>query len=308
MTSRIKRIDKTYASAMIFFGLVCAMCFGAFRRAAASPQPQVSGSKLPDLAGFTTGMSPQQVYEMLKSIDPGHTVALTQTTIPQLYGDKPIMVGMNPATQDFAKESINVTFTLPPAPQVSWQVAHHIGQFTSTRKNVYNSLVQKYGPPWAPDVTADRYALAGLSWYFDDQGRLVSPPDGQALIAFKNCVGQFFVAASNYNDGGITLANDATTNIVNPGRARNAVFPLPPTWDPNTHPQCVNMIKLSVTVNANAPSTPDASGIFSMDFTMTAPTIQHRAFVTYNDAVNAVVAKGIQQQDNKAQQQAMPKF
>jgi hypothetical protein len=199
-----------------------------------------------------------------------------------------------------------VSFTMPPAPQVAWQIAHHIGQFTSTRKNVYNSLVQKYGQPWAPDRPADPYVLSGLNWYFDEQGHQVSVPDGQALLAFKTCTGQFFGAA--YTDGGAYLANDATTNIVNPNQPRTAVYHLPAAWDPATHPQCVNVIKLSVTVTANGPPQPDASVTVAMDFTMTDPTIQHRAFITYNDAVNAVVAKGIQQQDNKAQQQDVPKF
>jgi hypothetical protein len=299
-------------SRWIFVGMLAlagAICFGAFQGAAAPPQPQAAGAKLPDLVGFTTGMSAQQVYELLKAADPGHTVALTQTTIPQLYGDKPITIGMNPATMDFNKEAINVSLTMPPAPQVAWQIGHHIGLFTSTRKNVYNSLVQKYGQSWAPDRVADPYALAGLNWYFDEQGRLVSvPADQAALIAFKNCIGQFFGAAFNYNDGGAYLANDATTNIVNPNRPRTSVFQLPVAWDPATHPQCVNIIKLSVSVTVNGPPQPDASVTVAMDFTMTDPTIQHRAFITYNDAVNAVVAKGIQQQDNKAQQQAVPKF
>jgi hypothetical protein len=275
MKLKNKRMDRTYATAMVAFGFVCVGCFGAFQGAAA--RPQATGAKLPDLVGFTTGMPAQQVYEMLKAVDPGHTVALTQTTIPQLYGDKPVAVGMNPATEDFNKEAINVSLTLPPAPQVAWQVAHHIGQFTSTRKNVYNSLVQKYGQPWAADRPADPYVLSGLNWYFDEQGHQLSVPDPQALLAFKNCTGQFFGPAYNYADGGGYLANNATTNIVNPNRPRTSVFALPPAWDPATHPQCVNVIKLTVTVTANAGPAPDAAGTFSMDFVMTDPTIQHRA-------------------------------
>jgi hypothetical protein len=308
MTARNKGIKRNHALALPVFGFVCAVCLGGFPGAATPPQPQASGSQLPDLVGFTTGMPAQQVYEKLKAIDPGHTVALTQTTIPQLYGDKPIMVGMNPATMDFHTEAINVSFTMPPAPQVAWQIQHQLGLFTSTRRNVYNQLVQKYGEPWPPDRFADPYVLSGLNWYFDEQGHQVSVPAGQALIAFQTCVGQFFGPASYNGDAGAYMANDATTNIVQPNRPRTSVYPLPPAWDPATHQACANIIKLTVTVSATGPPQPDASVQVAMDFKMWDPTIQHRAFVTYNDAVNAVVAKGIQQQNNNANQQAVPKF
>ena len=43
-------------------------------------------------------MAPQQAYNLLKEHDPGHSVSLTQWTIPQIYGDKPIALGMTTAT------------------------------------------------------------------------------------------------------------------------------------------------------------------------------------------------------------------
>src|ERR1700681_1688986 len=135
--------------------LVLAVGLGAHLRGASPAQPQAQapaagGSALPDILGIRTGMTAQQAYDLLKGIDPGHTVVVEQWTIPQLYADKPIIFSMNPATTG-ADNQIMVSITLPPNPQVVWRVHRSIGRFTSTKPNVLKTLFDKYGTPWNPN-------------------------------------------------------------------------------------------------------------------------------------------------------------
>src|ERR1700736_2782284 len=173
--------------------LVLAVGLGAHLRGASPAQPQAQApaagsSALPDILGVRTGIPAKQAYDLLKAIDPGHTVGLEQWTIPHLYSDKRIVFSMNPATTD-PDNQIIVSITLPQNPQVVWQVHRSIGRFTSTKPNVLNSLFQKYGTPWNPNpgqpVNSD---VGDLYWFFDEQGRTVNRTSPADVLALKNCM------------------------------------------------------------------------------------------------------------------------
>jgi hypothetical protein len=287
-------------------GLILTVTFAAYPGASALPQaPAAGGSKLPDILGITTGMAPQQAYELLKTHDPGHTVALTQWTVPQIYGDKPITLGMN--TANTGMETVYVALTMPPNAQAVWHIHRSIPQFTSTKTNVLNSLYQKYGMPWNPYPGTPRNTdIGSLQWFFDEQGRPVNPTAPADVLALKNCVNStlqiWYMAFPAMPAGN----NGVATNSVTPGGPRTTVETVPPVLDPSKSPQCNNLIYVTVSVNGGVVRDTDLN--FYLDFQISDYTMQHRAGVALNDALNAVVTKGAQQQRNDAQQQSVPKF
>jgi hypothetical protein len=289
--------------------LALAVGFGAHLRGASPARPQAQtpaagGSGLPDILGIHPGMTAQQAYGLLKAIDPGHTVTLDQWTIPQLYKDKPIVFSMNPATTG-PDNQIVVSITLPPNPQVVWQVRRSIGRFTSTKPNVLNSLFHKYGTPWNPNpgqpVNSD---LGELYWFFNEQGKPVNPPTAPAdVLAFKNCLN---AVMSPWNMPFLPTAPGGANNTVAQGQPRTTVEPMPPPYDPSKNPQCNNLIRVHAEVNQGTVRDNDLA--FYMEIDIADFTAQHRTNMALNDKLNAIVQQGAQQQRNNASQQSVPKL
>jgi hypothetical protein len=297
---------KGYLRNAGLIGLILAVCFVAYQGAAAPPQvPAAGGTRLPDILGITPGMAPQQAYEILKAHDPGHTVALTQWTVPQIYGDKPITLGMS--TANTGMEALYVALTMPPNAQVVWQIHRQVPQFTSTKTNVLNSLYQKYGTPFNTDFPGPRNTnQGGLHWYFDRQGHPLNPTTQQEFVAFRNCLsaseGPWFIGFL-----GIPSSNwGGTTNTVAPGGVRNMIEEVPGGYDPSKHTECSNVIHVQVSVNGG--TVRDNELNFNLDFMISDYNMQHRAAYALNDALNTIVAKGAQQERNNASQQSLPKF
>jgi len=293
--------------------LVLAVGFGAHLRGAtpAPPQaqtPAAGGSALPDILGLHTGMTAQQAYDLLKAYDPGHTVTLSQWTIPQLYADKPIILDMTPANTG-PDNMIDVTITQPPNPQVVWQIRRSIGRFTSTKPNVLKTLFDKYGTPWNPNpgqpVNSD---LGELYWFFNEQGKPVNPPTAPAdVLAFKNCLNS--VMGPWYSSWvGWPSSNPAgqTSNSVAQGTPRTTVEPMPPAFDPSKNLQCNNLIRVHAEVNGGVVRDNDLT--FFMELDIADFTAQHRTNMALNDKLNAIVQQGAQQQRNNASQQSVPKL
>lgn len=311
-------------------GFILALSFVAYRGAAAPPQaipgcgvgtgpgcghsvaaappqaPAAGGSALPDILGLRTGMTAQQAYNLLKDYDPGHTVVLQQWTIPQLYADKPIIIDMTPANTG-PDNMIDVTITLPPNPQVVWQIRRSIGRFTSTKPNVLKTLFDKYGTPWNPNPGQPVNSNVGdLNWFFDEQGKAVNPPTAPAdVLAFKNCLNS--VMAPWYW-GGWPSSNPAgqTSNTVTQGGPRTSVEPMPPVFDPSKNPQCNNLIRVRAEVNGGIVRDEDLA--FYMEIDITDFTAQHRTNMALNDKLNAIVQQGAQQQRDAAGKQSVPKL
>jgi hypothetical protein len=266
--------------------------------------PAAGGSALPDILGLRTGMTAQQAYGLLKAIDPGHTVVVDQWTIPQLYADKPVTFSMNPATTG-PDNQIVVSITLPPNPQVVWQVRRSIGRFTSTKPNVLNSLFQKYGTPWNPNPGQPVNSNIGeLIWFFNEQGKSVSPPTAPAdVLAFKNCLNYVM---GPWNMPFLPTPGQGTNNTLAQGQPRTTIEEMPAAFDPSKNPQCNNLIRVRATVNDGVVRDNDLA--FYMVIEIDDFTAQHRTNMALNDKLNAIVAKGAQQERNNASQQAVPKL
>jgi hypothetical protein len=287
-------------AANIVFVLVVVL--GASSGAIAQTPAPAAGGNGPDILGITTGMSPQQAYEILKAHDPGHVVALQQITIPQLYGDKPITHAMNPTTTGQA-DKILVLLTMPPNQQVVWQVHRQLGPFSATTSNVLNSMYQKYGMPWNPNPNSPPIP-GNMQWFFDRQGHLVKITSPADVLAMKNCLAGPMTPW--YGDYQPVAGEFAATDTLQNGGPRASVMPMPPVYDPSKNPQCNNMIYVRATVNGG--SVRDSDLQFYLDITMSDITVQHRSFMTLNDALNNIVQKGAQQEHDNAQQQTVPKL
>ena len=294
-----------YAALVAF---VLAVGLGAHLRGASPAQPQAQapaagGSALPDILGIRTGMTAQQAYDLLKGIDPGHTVVVEQWTIPQLYADKPIIFSMNPATTG-PDNQIMVSITLPPNPQVVWRVHRSIGRFTSTKPNVLKTLFDKYGTPWNPNPSQPVNSDVGdLVWFFDEQGKPVNRTSPADVLALKNCMNSVM---SPWNMPFLPTAQGGTSNTLAQGQPRITVEPMSPPFDPSKNPQCNNLIFVRAEVNNGVVRDSDLA--FYLDISITDFTAQHRTNMALNDKLNAIVEQAAQQQRNNASQQAAPKL
>jgi hypothetical protein len=233
---------------------VAAVGLAAFPIVARPPRPQAGGK--PDILGITTGMSPQDALNIMREHDPGHSVALTQWTIPQLYGDKPFTLGLNTATTGM--EVLFAQLTLPPNPQVVWDIHRDVPAFTSTTPNALKSLFDKYGTPWTP------YSFPGapprnqgqLLWLYDAQGHNLPSPANQAdSQAMQTCLGQvmqeWYMAFTNMPN---PVPSNPHNNLV-PGNPRTSVQTVPPVFDPSKNTLCNSLLQVKALINGGIGAT-----------------------------------------------------
>jgi hypothetical protein len=295
----MRRFPQGFAVLVPVLAVGLAFGVGAKRMQAQTGAP---ANSLPDILGARTGMAPGDAYNLLKEHDPAHSVALEQLTYPQLYGDKPITTGMNTTTGG-NDDQFSVEITLPPNAQFVWRVHRVLGRFSSTTPNVINSLLQKYGTPWNPNAPAPPDPHEGiLRWFYDEQGHRMD--QAVAPLVLKNCMNS--TLNSWFGDDAPRI-NGRTSTTMERSITRTATVTMPPLMDPSKNPQCTNLVVLEVRVNGGGiVNTGDLS--FTLEFTMTDYTAQHRAEVALDNALNAIILHGAQQQRNAAGQQAVPKF
>jgi len=295
----MKRFPRGWAVVVPVLAVGLALVVGANCTQAQTGAP---ANGLPDILGARTGMAPGDAYNLLKEHDPAHSVALEQVTYPQLYGDKPITYGMNTATSG-PDDQFSIEITLPPNPQFAWRVHRLIGPFAGTTPNVINSLVQKYGAPWnanAPAPPDPHEAI--LRWFYDEQGHRMD--QSVAPIVLKNCMNS---TLNPWSGDDMPRINGRTSTTMERSITRTLVVTMPPSVDPTKNPQCTNLVELEVRVNGGGILNANALS-FTLEFTMTDITAQHRAEVALDNSLNAIILHGAQQQRNEAGQQAVPKF
>jgi hypothetical protein len=264
---------------------------------------QTAASSFPDILGVRTGMPPGDAYNLLKAHDPAHTVALEQATYPQLYGTMPITFGMNTATSA-ADDQFSIEITLPPNPQVVWRIHRALGPFPSNTQNVLNSVFQKYGTPWNPNVPAPFDPHSGVfHWFFDQQGRRAEINTQAGALTLKNCLNTGLQPW--FGDDVPITQQDTSTRVVG-SFTRTMPVTIPPMVDPSKNSPCNNLIVVQVTVNGGMLY--DNATSFMIDFLIADYTVQHVAEVALDNQLNAIVLHGVQQQRNAAAQQAVPKF
>ncbi len=86
---------KTFVR-QIVAGLFAVVLFGAALVAMAQAPAPATGDKGPDILGLRVGMTPQEVYTLLQSIDETHRVTVGQVLIPPILGNQPAVYGMAP--------------------------------------------------------------------------------------------------------------------------------------------------------------------------------------------------------------------
>jgi hypothetical protein len=106
-----------------------------------------------------------------------------------------------------------------------------------------------------------------------------------------------------YWGGWPTTQDSLPSNSLVQGGLRGAIVTMPPFFDPSKNPACNNVI------HVHAGFKPGANGpTFVMNITIGDYTLQHRTNMALNDALNAIVQGGAQQERNNASQQTVPKF
>ncbi|MBS0378340.1 MAG: hypothetical protein JSS29_07630 [Proteobacteria bacterium] len=245
----------------------------------------------PDILGVHTGMAPQEAYETLRGIDPGHNVALNQLTVPELYGERPVTFAMTPTTTG-SNDQVLVSLTLPPQPQQVWQVHRLLIGFAGTLENLTGALHQKYGDqPFNSGIGGN----PAIDWFFDAAGSPVRPTDPAGVLALKNCMN----AQLQPFNVTPTATTGSSANLIH-GVSHTTPLQFPPSFDPAANPQCQNLVWVHAVVLGGANA--------SLEVTISDYTLQHRTAKAYSEAINAAVNRGQQAAQQKLQQQGAPKL
>lgn len=268
---------------------VLAVVFAA--NSAALAQAPATGAKGPDILGIRTGMTPQEVYNKLKEIDPTHRVTVGQVQIPPILGNQAVVYGMSPEALSTGSEMIAVAISMPPNPQQVWSVYRQInGTIHTTMDQVLDSLRQKYGPEskLAPPMTNPN-----LTWVYDEQGQLASP--SVAAVKIHDCGNAFAPVSIGQLPNPIFPPQPGVLSapIVDP-------FTLTQSQDPAKNLPCQGWVIVTAYVAGNMQSG------FSLTVTITNGNIEKRAAVALSTVLNNVANKKRQQDLDKARQQSVP--
>jgi hypothetical protein len=277
---------------------VLALVLGANSNAVA--QTPAAGGKGPDVLGVRTGMSPQEVYEVLKNIDPAKRVTVGQVPIPPLLGDKAAVYGMAPENLNSSiTENVQAYITLPPNPQQVWRVHRQLSNsIHTTGEQLVASLREKYGqeyylgPGAVPGV---------IIWLYDQQGR--SANGTRPAMTLKNCVFSYMQASGIWNfPGGVQFVLPG----VLPGMVVNSPVQISTLLDPTKNPPCPGLVMVRAEINGGVLST----GVYNynLDVTLTDYTIQNNSAYALNVFLENLSAKKQQQDLDKAKAQSGPKL
>jgi len=283
-------------------GLFAVVLFGAVLVAMAQAPAPATGDKGPDILGLRVGMTPQEVYALLQSIDETHRVTVGQVLIPPILGNQPAVYGMAPETlgASNSSESLAVSFSLPPNPQQVFLIHRQLNQtIHTTVDQIVASLRQKYGQESVPPVGGPNNP--NFVWVYNEQGQLASPSVAATTMHDCGNTGLTFVSTGNMPPTGMP----PPAGVLPQANAIVSPFPLPTIPDPSKNPQCQGWVLVRAIVTGKI-----ENGTYndSLDVTISAYGIQKRAAYALGNALNAV-AKGQQQQDlDKARQQSVPKL
>jgi hypothetical protein len=281
-------------------GLFAVVLFGAALAATGQAPAPATGGKGPDILGLRVGMTPQEVYTLLQSIDPTHRVTVGQVLIPPVLGNQPAVYGMAPENLSQGPEMIAVAITLPPNPQQVFLVHRQLNQtIHTTVDQIVASLRQKYGQESIPPVGGPNNP--SFMWVYNEQGQLASPSVAATTMHDCGNTGLTFVSTGNMPPTGMP----PPAGVLPQANAIVSPFPLPTIPDPSKNPQCQGWVLVRADVVGKVQN---GSYDDSLDVTISAYGIQKRAAYALGNALNAV-AKGQQQQDlDKAKQQSVPKL
>jgi hypothetical protein len=260
------------------------------------------GNGGPDILGVRTGMSPEQVYEALKNIDVTHRVTVAQAAIPALLGEKTAVYAMAPESRNSGvEETMSVWISLPPNAQQVWSVQRQFyGSIHTTLEQIVDSLRQKYGPETVSSIANPN--APDMFWIYDAKGRLADPATGKHIQ--KDC--------ANYGLQPISINGlPGPPGSLVPAAAQSAPLRVQGpiqmgVYDPTQHLDCQGWIQ----IHAYASGGFLDHGVFndSLFVSITDFGIQKHAAYALNQVLTGVANKQLQQDLNKANQQAVPKL
>jgi hypothetical protein len=147
-----------------------------------------SGAKaaaLPDIVGFTPGMSAEEAYRKLQQYaGPSRKILVNRRNYPDLSPKLIINeLQVNDGDTTNSAEVLQLEFTLPPQPQAVWRIVrrvHFLPGKELLAQNVIILLRSKYGAEAQQPMTP---TLPGVWWFMPD-GRRASAPPG---LQFADC-------------------------------------------------------------------------------------------------------------------------
>jgi hypothetical protein len=260
----------------------------------AAPAGGIDSSKMPDVVGIHLGMPAQEVVDKLKPLFPsgigdhglhptyakfGH--APGAAFISTLYGHED-----NCGNNECA-EFITVVFNTPPNKQIAVGIDRSLTFQEGKRPTpdtMMAALVKKYGPN--PYVVTP----GTIGWAYDEQGQPITPPNGKALV---QCAG----TVTSGGAGGPTPTNAA------PEYGLTGTNPLTQAdvADLMRNPCRVGVYVL-VSLNVSA------QVVNSLDIKISDNSEATREVIAEQQYLDSVAVGQQQQQLNKAQQVAPPKF
>jgi hypothetical protein len=288
---------RTFVRRTALAVVVLEVLLGATFAAIAQAPAAGAGGKGPDILGLRVGMTPQEVYTLLQSIDPTHRVTVGQVLIPPVLGNQPAVYGMAPESLSQSPEMIAVAITLPPNPQQAFLVHRQLNQtIHTTVDQIVASLRQKYGQESIPPVGGA--ANPSFVWVYNEQGQLASPSVGAKILHDCGNTGLTFVNAGPQAPLQPPPAGVLPQPMVGPVQ-------LPTIPDPSKNPQCQGWVLVRADVVGKVQN---GSYDDSLDVTISAYGIEKRAAYALGNALNGVVNKQQQQDLNRARQQSVPKL
>lgn len=250
----------------------------------------VASAGSPDILGVRMGMSAADAYNAVKAADVTHRVAVGQIAIPELLGDKTAVFKMQPDTQDTANV-FYVNLTLPPNPQVVWQVYHQLGQLHVTRQQALDSLLNKYGAKYRSRVPFTATSSVGtFRWIYDEQGNLSDMPFSQEAKCLQT---NGLMDPLGVAGGGVGVMRASPPAV--------QLRQIPPIFDPATLPECQHLVWIEATIQGN-----DLT--WTITITVTDWDLEHRNAIALDNFFNALATKQQNREINQAQHTAVPKL
>jgi hypothetical protein len=248
----------------------------------------------PDILGVTMGMSAADAYNAVKAVDVTHRVTVGQVAIPELLGNKTAVFKMQPETGDTAN-AFYVNLTLPPNPQVVWQVYHQIGPMHVTRDQALTSLLSKYGSTFrsrAPCTPTS--GVCTFRWIYDEQGNLSAMPFSQEAICTQtiNVMDTLGVPA---------VGNVSGETVYRSPQADVQLRPISPAYDPARLPQCQHLVWVEAQLQG-------VDLTWTIMVTITDYDLQHRGGIALYQFFNGLATKQQNQNVNQAEHTAVPKL
>jgi hypothetical protein len=253
----------------------------------------------PDILGIRTGMSPDQAYELLKGIDVTHRVTVAQVPIPALLGDKAAVYAMAPESRNSgSQETMSVWISLPPNPQQVWSVQRQFnGSIHTTLDQITDSLRQKYGPETVSTFTN---GAPDMWWIYDSKGHPTDQATGKRIQ--KDC-GNYGLQPVSINNLPGPPGSMVQAGVIAPAYAPHGPLQITDQNDPTKHLDCQGWIQ----IRAYASGSMDHGVMNDTLFvSVTDFAIQKRAAYALNQVLTGAANKQMQQDVNKAKQQAVP--